>query len=167
MSEATRLEQSIQSNDPEPFDLRSVINGCMQGYLLTYPKQLFTLDICPNSLPMQGAPEFIAQLLDKLINNALEFSEANTAIEVNLKQSENKATLTVSNTGTLLPEGLSEHIFDSMVSVRSQHMQQQPHLGLGLYIVRLVCDYHKGSVSAQNNTQNNGVTFTVSLPLAN
>ncbi|QBJ63738.1 proteobacterial dedicated sortase system histidine kinase [Pseudoalteromonas sp. DL-6] len=167
MSEATRLEQSIQSNEPEQFDLQKVISGCMQGYQLTYPNQLFTLNICQSTLLMQGAPEFIAQLLDKLINNALEFSEANTAIEVSLKQNENKATLTVSNTGTLLPEGLTEHIFDSMVSVRSQQMQQQPHLGLGLYIVRLVCDYHKGTVTAHNNEQGNGVTFTVSLPLAN
>jgi len=167
MSEATRLEQSIQSNEPEPFDLQKVISGCMQGYQLTYPNQLFTLNICQSTLPMQGAPEFIAQLLDKLINNALEFSEANTAIEVSLKQSENKATLTVSNTGTLLPEGLTEHIFDSMVSVRSQQMQQQPHLGLGLYIVRLVCDYHNGSVTARNNEQDNGVVFTVNLPLNN
>ena len=167
MSEATRLEQSIQSNEPESFDLQKVISGCMQGYQLTYPNQLFTLNICQSTLLMQGAPEFIAQLLDKLINNALEFSEANTAIEVSLKQSENKATLTVSNTGTLLPEGLTEHIFDSMVSVRSQQMQQQPHLGLGLYIVRLVCDYHKGTVTAHNNEQGNGVVFTVSLPLSN
>ncbi|MEM5548531.1 proteobacterial dedicated sortase system histidine kinase [Pseudoalteromonas fuliginea] len=167
MSEATRLEQSIQSNEPESFDLQKVINGCMQGYQLTYPNQLFTLDVCQNKLPMQGAPEFIAQLLDKLISNALEFSKANTAINVSLKQSENKATLTVSNTGPALPEGLTEHIFDSMVSVRSQQMQQQPHLGLGLYIVRLVCDYHKGSVTAQNNEQGDGVVFTVTLPLAN
>jgi len=167
MSEATRLEQSIQSNEPESFDLQKVISGCMQGYQLTYPNQLFTLNICQSTLLMQGAPEFIAQLLDKLINNALEFSEANTAIEVSLKQNESKATLTVSNTGTLLPEGLTEHIFDSMVSVRSQQMQQQPHLGLGLYIVRLVCDYHKGTVTAHNNAQGNGVVFTVSLPLNN
>ena len=61
----------------------------------------------------------------------------------------------------------TEHIFDSMVSVRSQQMQQQPHLGLGLYIVRLVCDYHKGTVTAYNNEQGNGVVFTVSLPLSN
>ena len=65
---------------------------------------------------------------------------------------QNKAILAVSNTGPALPEGLTEHIFDSMVSVRSQQMQQQPHLGLGLYIVRLVCDYHKGSVTAQTTS---------------
>jgi dedicated sortase system histidine kinase len=167
MSGATRLEQSIQSNELEPFDLQTVIDGCMQGYQLTYPKQLFTLAVCQNPLPMRSAPEFIAQLLDKLINNALEFSESGTAINVSLEQYENTAILTLSNSGPLLPEGLAEHVFDSMVSVRSQQMQQQLHLGLGLYIVRLVCDYHKGRVTAHNNEQNNGVVFTVSLSLNN
>lgn len=167
MSEATRLEQSIQSNESEPFDLQKVINGCMQGYQLTYPKQSFTLDICQSPLPMHGSSEFIAQLLDKLINNALEFSKANTAIDVTLEPSDAYAILSVSNTGPLLPEGLTEHIFDSMVSVRSQSMQKQPHLGLGLYIVRLICDYHKGYVTAQNNDSQNGVVFTVHLALDN
>ena len=114
---------------------------------------------------MQGAPEFIAQLLDKLINNAIEFSHAEKPISVSLKQNDSAAILTVGNYGPLLPAGLTEHIFDSMVSVRSQQMQQQPHLGLGLYIVRLVCDYHNASVTAKNNQQGDGVVFTVSLPL--
>jgi two-component system sensor histidine kinase ChvG len=167
MSEATRLEQSIQSAEAEPFDLRNVINGCMQGYQLTYAKQQFSLNICPQPLLLSGAPEFIAQLLDKLINNALEFSVEDSAISVSLDQHDNEALLCVSNLGPLLPEGLTEHIFDSMVSVRSQQLQQQPHLGLGLYIVRLVCEYHKGTVSAANNQQADGVTFTVRLPINN
>ncbi len=166
MSEATRLEQSIQSNEPEPFDLQKVITGCMQGYQLTYPQQTFKLAICDTALPVIGAPEFIAQLLDKLINNALEFSQENTAINIALRKSDDTAVLSVSNKGPLLPEGLAEHIFDSMVSVRSQQLQQQPHLGLGLYIVRLVCEYHKGSVSAVNAPQGDGVEFTVHLPLS-
>ena len=166
MSEATRLEQSIQSAEPEMFDLHKVIAGCMQGYQQTYAKQLFSIDLFPSALPLRGAPEFIAQLLDKLINNAIEFSLADTPITVTLHKDENQAILTVNNLGPLLPEGLSEHIFDSMVSVRSQQLQQQPHLGLGLYIVRLVCDYHKGRVTAANNHQANGVEFTVRLPLS-
>lgn len=166
MSEATRLEQSILSAEPEPFDLQEVVSGCMQGYQLAYPSHTFKLDICQTPLPMRGAPEFIAQLLDKLINNALEFSEANNDISVILKQAEQQAILSISNQGPLLPEGLTEHIFDSMVSVRSQQLQQQPHLGLGLYIVRLVCDYHEGSVVAANNNSEDGVIFTVKLPLS-
>ena len=166
MSEATRLEQSIQSNEPELFELQKVITGCMQGYQLTYPQHVFTLTICDTPLPVMGAPEFIAQLLDKLINNALEFSQIDNPISVSLSKYDNKAVLIVKNKGPLLPQGLTEHIFDSMVSVRSQQLQQQPHLGLGLYIVRLVCEYHEGSVTAANNPQRDGVVFTVKLPIA-
>lgn len=166
MSEATRLEQSIQSAEAEPFDLRKVITGCMQGYQPTYPQQAFIIDICDTPLPVMGAPEFIAQLLDKLINNALEFNLLDSAISVSLVKNDNEAVLTVKNNGPLLPEGLAEHIFDSMVSVRSQQLQQQPHLGLGLYVVRLVCDYHKGSVIAVNNQQGDGVEFIVRMPLS-
>lgn len=165
MSEATRLEQSIQNAEPEQFELKKVITGCMQGYQLAYPQQPFQLDICSNSLPITGAPEFIAQLLDKLINNALEFNLTQSPISVSLNKLDNEAVLSVRNKGPLLPEGLTEHIFDSMVSVRSQQLQQQPHLGLGLYIVRLVCEYHKGSVIAANNQQDDGVEFTVRIPL--
>jgi len=52
-----------------------------------------------------------------------------------------------------------------MVSVRSQQHQQQPHLGLGLYIVRLICDYHHGKVLAENLDDGTGVVFTVELPI--
>lgn len=166
MSEATRLEQSIQSNEPEPFELQKIINGCMQGYQLTYPHHTFKLTICDSPIPMMGAPEFIAQLLDKLINNALEFSLIDSCISVSLAKHDNEAVLTVTNKGPLLPEGISEHIFDSMVSIRSQQLQQQPHLGLGLYIVRLVCDYHDGSVVAENTPQQDGVIFTIRLPIS-
>ena len=166
MSEATRLEQSIQSNEPEPFELQKIINGCMQGYQLTYPHHTFKLTICDSPIPMMGAPEFIAQLLDKLINNALEFSLIDSCISVSLAKHDNEAVLTVTNKGPLLPEGISEHIFDSMVSIRSQQLQQQPHLGLGLYIVRLVCDYHDGSVIAENTPQQDGVIFTIRLPIS-
>ncbi|MEL0635142.1 hypothetical protein V6237_20695, partial [Pseudoalteromonas carrageenovora] len=68
------------------FDLQKVISWCMQGYQLTYPEQLFKLDLSINPLPMQGAHEFIAQLLDKLINNAVEFCEEGTAITVELAE---------------------------------------------------------------------------------
>ncbi|HAU04717.1 MAG TPA: proteobacterial dedicated sortase system histidine kinase, partial [Pseudoalteromonas shioyasakiensis] len=165
MSEATRLEQSIQSAEAEEFDLTKVITGCMQGYQITYGESLFTLSLCKEPLNVSGAPEFIAQLLDKLINNALEFKTPQSAISVSLTKQEQHALLKINNQGPLLPDGLVEHIFDSMVSVRSQQHQQQPHLGLGLYIVRLICDYHHGKVLAENLDDGTGVVFTVELPI--
>ncbi len=99
MSEATRLEQSIQSAEAEEFDLTKVITGCMQGYQITYGESLFTLSLCKEPLNVSGAPEFIAQLLDKLINNALEFKTPQSTISVSLTKQEQHALLKISNQG--------------------------------------------------------------------
>jgi signal transduction histidine kinase len=53
-----------------------------------------------------------------------------------------------------------------MVSVRPQTGGAVPHLGLGLYIVRLVAEFHGGRVRAENRTDGTGVEIVVTLPRA-
>jgi len=115
---------------------------------------------------MQGVPEYIAQLMDKLIANAIEFCDKGSAIEVTLTQVGKQATLLISNLGPELPIDMSEQIFDSMVSVRINQAQDKPHLGLGLYIARLVAEFHQGQILARNRSEHNGVDILVTLPLS-
>jgi signal transduction histidine kinase len=44
--------------------------------------------------------------------------------------------------------------------------QEEPHLGLGLYLVRLIAEFHGGQVSATNRQDPAGVAVTLSLPSA-
>lgn len=120
MSEATRLEQSLSQAELDEFALNKVIAGVMQGYQFTYPEQTFNLNLSDQQMPMQGVPEYIAQLMDKLIANAIEFSPKESAIAVDLSASSKQAIITVSNHGPALPSDMGEQIFESMVSVRSQ-----------------------------------------------
>jgi K+-sensing histidine kinase KdpD len=53
-------------------------------------------------------------------------------------------------------------LFESMVSVRGK-ASDVPHLGLGLYVVRLIARFHHGSASAANRTDRPGVEVTVRL----
>ena len=64
------------------------------------------------------APDLIAQMLDKLVANAVEFA-AGGPIEVRLERDNGHAKLTVANDGPLLPDADPQRLFDSMVSVRS------------------------------------------------
>lgn len=166
MSEATRLEQSIAHSERQMFDLSQVINGCMQGYQMTYPTERFELKLTEQPIMLSGVPEFIAQLLDKVINNAIEFATPQTPIVVELSHDDKHAKLTISNQGPALPDKIGDHIFDSMVSVRSQAMQKQPHLGLGLYVARLIAEFHHGRINATNLPENQGVQMTLTLPLS-
>jgi len=57
------------------------------------------------------------------------------------------------------------NLFDSMVSVR-KHKTDSPHLGLGLYIVRLITEFHHGTIEVQNTSNPDGVVFKLTIPLA-
>jgi len=163
MSEATRLEQMLTRTDKVVFDLKTVVSGCIAGYRQVYSDFTFDLNTEISKLTFRGSPEHIVQLLDKVINNAVEFSQ-DKVITLELKHRNGHAELLINNNGILLPELLSESLFDSMVSLRNNKKQEQPHLGLGLYIARLICQFHQGEISAENHHSPDGVTIKIVLP---
>jgi K+-sensing histidine kinase KdpD len=71
----------------------------------------------------------------------------------------------VSNAGPFLPEEMKDLVFDSMISIRPQEKQKQPHLGLGLHIARLIAEFHGGRISAENRTDQEGVVISLVVPL--
>ena len=75
------------------------------------------------------------------------------------------ALLSVSNAGPPLPESARVGLFDSLVSLRPAAGKREGHLGLGLYIVRLVAEAHGGRVRAQNLPGESGVRFEVEVLL--
>ncbi|WP_434020163.1 proteobacterial dedicated sortase system histidine kinase [Thalassotalea atypica] len=152
MSEATRIEQMLQSTDPVAFDLTQVIAGCIGGYQQIHPDFQFQLTIAEQPQKINGSPEHFAQLLDKIISNAVDFSE-DKKINIDVIRVKNDISISIANRGQLLPEQMQGKLFDSMVSVRTNEQQQQPHLGLGLFIARLICEYHHGTITAENYSE--------------
>ena len=118
--------------------------------------------LAPTSAWIFGVPDRIAQLLDKLIDNAIAFGAQNGLIIVHLRDVGDNLELTVSNDGPALPSEIADSLFDPMVS--STRDARKTHLGLGLYIVRLVAEFHKGTVAARNRHGGSGVEVVVSLP---
>jgi two-component system, OmpR family, sensor histidine kinase ChvG len=165
MTEATRLEQSLADADRERFDFARVIAGCVDGYRAAYPQQIIELSLPAGEIPFNGAPELIAQMLDKLVANAVEFADPGTPITVALERDVLDIRLSVANQGPPLPLKMHGRLFDSMVSVRTEQSRDQPHLGLGLYIVRLIAEFHGGRATAMNRSDTQGVIVSVDLPL--
>ena len=165
MTEATRLEQSLADAERERFDLTRVVAGCVDGYRAAYPQRAIELSLPAGEVPYDGAPELIAQMLDKLVANAVEFASPGTPIGVALERDVASVRLTVGNQGPPLPAAMHGRLFDSMVSLRTEKSGGEPHLGLGLYIVRLIAEFHGGHASAKNHADGRGVIVSVVLPL--
>ncbi|HEX6267564.1 MAG TPA: ATP-binding protein, partial [Burkholderiales bacterium] len=162
MSEATRLEQLVRQGEREPFDAREVVRGCVEGYASVFPRTKFSLFIPDKPVMLRGAPDLYAQMLDKLAANAADFSDGEEPVRVRLDA---QGTLTVSNSGPLLPADMAGRLFESMVSGRSGS-GGEPHLGLGLYIVRLIAELHGGQARAANREDGSGVVVRVDCPSA-
>lgn len=157
LSEATRLERLLESAERERFDLAKVVAGCVEGYRATYPDRTFEFT-GEGGLFIEGVPDAVAQLLDKLVDNALDFGPASTPIRVSLAKGARGPILAVENDGPPIPESMRGRLFDSMVTSR-----EGEHLGLGLYIVRIVAEFHRGRVRAANLPGAKGVRFEVEL----
>lgn len=166
MSEATRLEQSLASHERETFDLEAVTRGCVEGYRLAHGDRRFVFHAEPGPYPVHGSPDLVAQMLDKLAANAVEFSPSQSEIRFELQRDGASAQLRVSNDGPPLPAEMQDRLFQSMVSVRDKQSQAQPHLGLGLYIVRLIAEFHGARASARNRDNGAGVEVQIDFPLA-
>ena len=57
-------------------------------------------------------------------------------------------------------------LFHSMVSLRPGSAGGEPHLGLGLFVARLIAEFHGGGISAKNLVDGSGVVVSVTLPPA-
>jgi len=166
MSEASRLEQSLRSAERERYDLVALVRGCVEGYRSAYRETPFALELPAHTLEVSGGADLAAQLLDKLVENAVEFSRAGEPVRVALEAREGAALLSVENRGPQLPAEMRGRLFDSMVSLRGERAGEGPHLGLGLYVARLIAEFHGGTIEAADLPGGDGVIVQVRLPLA-
>jgi len=168
ISEASRVESSIQGAECESFSLRRLVREMASAYSDIYPAHTIRCLVegeDKNDFMLFGSPDLIAQLLDKLMDNAADFSPAGEPIIIQLRKYERSLQLQISNTGPLLPQAMQEQLFDSLVSLRAGRATEGTHMGLGLHIVRLVAQFHGGVALAENLADQSGVRFTVNLPI--
>jgi two-component system, OmpR family, sensor histidine kinase ChvG len=164
LSEASRLEQALQESEKQTTNLNEFLTQCVNGYQSAYPNQSFKLNTPDTILYYEINRDLYFQMLDKLVGNAVEFSQKNKEITINLVDKTNAIVLQVVNIGPCLPEDMIKDLFNSMVSVRAEHSDSGPHLGLGLFVARLIAEFHGGTISANNLDKGDGVCMTVILP---
>jgi dedicated sortase system histidine kinase len=164
MSEATRLEQALQESEPERFDLGEVVAGSVDSYGSVWPQQTFQYRAASQPYPILGMPDLVVQMLDKLVANAVDFCTPDTSIELAVARTGEEIVLEVCNQGPPLPEEMSDKLFQSMVSIRDDKGPEDPHLGLGLYIVRLIAEAHGARARAFNRTNHGGVCMQITFP---
>ncbi|QKI89149.1 ATP-binding protein [Thiomicrorhabdus xiamenensis] len=171
LSEATSIEDSLHSQQPEAFPIGLMLRHYIDNILVLHPDYQISSDLkLDDHVQLLGDGFMIEQMMDKLLSNANDFSDGKMPIRIRAAKIGSQIEIRVENSGPPLPKGHEKQIFDGMTSMRALN-QGQAHLGLGLHIVKLIVDFHQGSVSADNSQfiykgQNlSGVSFKILLPI--
>jgi signal transduction histidine kinase len=162
MGAATRVEEAIGAAERSRFDLVPLIESAVAAYRGAFPERRFAGELPAGPVMLEGAPDLIVQMLDKLIENAVDFSPPAATLTVRLRLEPAAAVLEVENPGPPLPSEAGR-LFESLWQSRGGG-DNRPHFGLGLYIVRLIAEFHGGSASAGNLPESGGAWFAVRLP---
>ena len=164
LADAANLEESLGSEELEVLDLQELLENYVNNCKVTHPQQTFVFRGVHGNAYAKVADYRIEQLLDKVIDNAIDFHRSNSPIKIQLDRYRDHLQITIANRGPTLPDGGEESLFESMVTHRGRH--NRLHFGLGLYVVRVIAEHHGGSVRALNLTDGSGVAFVIQLPLA-
>ncbi len=161
---ASRVEESIKQAERVNFDLSELLHAAVAGYRDGFPSTQFVLEVPPDGCVLRGAPELIAQMLDKLVENAVDFTLPGGTVLLKLKRSGGSYELSVENDGPSIPDAMLGRLFESLFEHR-RGSDDRPHFGLGLYIVRLIAEFHDGKALAGNRLDGNGAVFSIVLPM--
>jgi len=144
-----RLERGVLASAPEQVDLSALLYSLASSYAMTAQK--VGAQIQASVEPGLGAVvhrEMIHRFFDNLVLNALDFVRAGGRIEVAAWQDGRDLLLAVRNTGEPVPPEARPRLFEKHGAARTGTRGQ--HLGLGLYLCRLVALAHDGSVSLRD-----------------
>jgi signal transduction histidine kinase/ActR/RegA family two-component response regulator len=124
-----------------------------------------TSDIPDASIAVLGDSTRLRQVAWHLLANAVKFTPGGGAVGLIVRQSNDQATLTVSDSGPGIDPEFLPRIFDRFTQEDPSPTRTAGGLGVGLSLVRDLVELHGGRIEARNNHDGNGAEFTASFPL--
>lgn len=105
----------------------------------------------------------IHELMVILLDNALKYTDENDEIAIDTAFKDNKAVITVSDTGIGISAANMDKIFGRFFREDKVRSRERNGSGLGLSIALWIVGRHGGTISARHNSPS-GTIFTIKLP---
>ena len=112
-----------------------------------------------SEISILGDLQLLQKVVDNLLGNAAAYSPAGEHITVKVWRADEKAHLTIENTGVHIPDEDIPKLFEAFYRVDQSRNRQTGGTGLGLYIVKTILDLHGAAIKIENTAQ--GVMVSV------
>jgi two-component system, OmpR family, sensor histidine kinase SenX3 len=158
------LIEAQESPSREPLPIRVLIAEAVDSVRPAAEAAGIPLHLAPD-IPDVAIPcdrRQVLSALTNLLDNAIKYSEAPSAVELSASAADAMVTITVTDHGPGIPSRDLERIFERFYRVDRARSRDTGGTGLGLSIVRHVAQAHGGDVTVESR-EGEGSTFRLRL----
>ena len=162
------MEHQMENLIQKTFNMKEVMDYMIVKYeAMVKKKRMHMETFLSEDCNVEGDREYIEQIVNNYMTNALEHTKIGGNIRLTLKKQGESVRVGVYNEGRQIPEEDMDHIWSGFYRNRKEPKYEEngfPHAGLGLYIVQSVVTMHGGNYGVENLSS--GVEFWFTLPAA-
>jgi heavy metal sensor kinase len=162
----SRLDTGEGKTDWVRFDLAElVVTTADQMSLLAEDKSIKVVCEAPESVIIEGDRSRLKQVVVNLLDNAIKYTPDGGRITLKITQENGYAMLDVADEGVGIPGEALPHVFKRFFRVDGSRSRDRGGVGLGLSIVKSICDAHGARVEV-SSVPGRGSVFRIRQPLA-
>ena len=160
-------EEGIPEEKKMHFDLEEV----MGQVLITFEKKIndknleVDVDFPEHPVCTIANRDYITQVIYNLLDNAVKFCPEKGTLGLKIREGNDKAYISISNTGETIPPEELPLVFDRFHKLDKSRSKNRDGWGLGLYIVKTIVCSHGEDISVSSKDGKTEFTFT--MPLVN
>jgi signal transduction histidine kinase len=154
-------EQGIEQR--EPFDLADIAGHVVLARAQQARRRGILVDTTLEPAPGTGDPNLVESLVANLVDNALRHNVAGGRIRVATATTAGRASVSVANTGPMIPPDELDRLFQPFQRLGNQRVRHADGHGLGLAIVRAIAGAH-GATLRPRARPDGGLDIEVSFP---
>ena len=162
----SRLDTGERESAWVRFDLAELVSTtASQMSLLAEDKHITVVCDCAERVMIEGDQARLKQVVVNLLDNAIKYTPDGGRVKLRITQEGPNAVLDVADDGIGIPPEALPHVFKRFFRVDGSRSREQGGAGLGLSIVKSICDAHGARVEV-SSTPGQGSRFRIRQPLA-
>ncbi|MDQ8051385.1 MAG: GAF domain-containing sensor histidine kinase [Pedobacter sp.] len=164
--DSSQLENGSFRLNVQEVDIHQLLVQCKKNFeLIAAQKQQEIAISCTYAKTILADDKRLLEAFENLLSNALKYAHQNTTVSISVTTDEKSLTIEFKDQGQGLTDEDMPQLFKKFAKLSAVPTGREHANGLGLSIVKMLIELHKGNVWAESKGRNQGASFFVSLPI--
>ena len=158
----SQLDAGAPEMPREECDLYLIAQNAVDSLSLAAEEAGVTVSLSGESARLNGVPQLLYGICYNLCDNAIKYNREKGSVSVSVRDGEQEAVLTVSDTGIGIAPEHQQRVFERFYRVDKSRSKAVGGTGLGLSIVKHSALIHHAKIALTSSPE--GSTFTLRFP---